>query len=422
MALGVLSGVPWLLNPVVGALDVGLVYLLGRRVYNAKTGLLAAALLASSPFFLLQSGSFMSHTVSLFWALLFLLLLARAEQTRALWPALGAGAALGMLFLTRPLTAVGIGLPVALWVLPGVLLDRQRLRFYLPMLAAFLPFVGAILAYNQLTTGHPTEFAYVLWWPYDKIGFGPGHGPGDIGHTWASGMLNTRINVDQLGHYLFGWPRRLSLLPMIGAGALGLLGLGLRLVRRPRRWQPYIWDILLAGVVVSLIGVHIAYWTAGEMYGPRYYFEAIGAMTLLTSRFVFQAAALGGWLLRHALPRLPRPERSAQLAALAVVVALTLWSFNTFTPSAFRAATDWYDINGDGVRQVQAAGVHDAVVFVVMKNWTDYAPFFCQNHLTLDDDVVYAIDQGPDDQRLMAHYPGRSYFRYDHGALTRIGG
>jgi len=200
------------------------------------------------------------------------------------------------------------------------------------------------------------------------------------------------------------------------------LGLGGRLLRRARpfRWQPYLWDLLLAGVVVGLIGVHVAYWTTGLMYGPRYYFEAIGAMTLLSARAVLELAAVVGWLLRRALPRFAHPERAAQLGALALLAGLTLWSFGTFTPSALHAATNWYGINGDGVRQVQAAHLQHALVFVTMQNWTDYAPFFCQDHLTLDDNVVYAIDRGADNQRLMAEYPGRAYYRFDHGTLTRI--
>ncbi|MHB9092896.1 MAG: glycosyltransferase family 39 protein, partial [Chloroflexota bacterium] len=175
LALGVIAGQPWLLNPVVGAACVGILYYLGRRLYGSGTALLAATLLTASPFFLLQSGSFMSHTASLLWTLLFTLLFVRAREKTG-FVAVLAGAALGMLFLSRQLTAVGIGLPFVVWGVVDVLRKRGRWRAYGLILAGFLPFAAAVLVYNNLTTGSPFRSAYELYWPYDRIGFGPGIG------------------------------------------------------------------------------------------------------------------------------------------------------------------------------------------------------------------------------------------------------
>src|SRR4029079_14483407 len=83
--------------------------------------------------------------------------------------------------------------------------------------------------------------------------------------------------------------------------------LGREQSRRPRM-VPEVWDLLLAAVVVSLIGVHLAYWTPGLMYGPRYYFEAIGAMVLLSSRGILELAAWLAIPLRAHLPRLSTPR------------------------------------------------------------------------------------------------------------------
>ncbi len=434
LAIGVLFGHPWLLNPIVGALDVALVVLAGRRLFNAATGLLAGALLVASPFFLLQSGSFMSHTVTLFWSMSFLLLFEASRRNRSIWRAILAGAVIGMLFISRPLTAVGIGIPFVVWAAIELAFNWRRIREYGAMALAFVPFVLGMLQYNRMTTGHATEFAYVLWWPYDKIGFGPGVGRG--GHTVADGLFDTKLNVEQLSHYLFGWPGHLSLIPMLLGFGLALAALIWRMGQavhdhrvasapesrlRPHL-APEVWDLLLAGIVISLITVHIAYWTPGQMYGPRYYFEAIGAMVLLSSRGILVTADSLAIPLRMATSRLSQPRIWTTGALLVVVAGLVIWNFNTFTPARFREFTNWYNINADGLREVKAAGVNNAVVFVSEKEWTDYAPFFTQDNPALDTNIVYAIDMGDSNVQLMREYPGRSYYRYDHGILTRIPG
>ncbi len=430
LALGVLTGRPWLLNPLIGALTVWLIFAAGRRLFDAPTGLLASALLVASPFFLLQSGSFMSHTTTLFWTTLFLLLFESTRRTRALWRAALAGAVIGMLFISRPLTAVGIGIPFVVWALLDLGFNWRRLREYGLMALTFLPFALGMLQYNRITTGHGTKFAYQLWWPYDKIGFGPDVGIG--GHTFAAGKLDTRIDVDQLGHYLYGWPGHLSLVPLYFGFFLAIVGLlwrgGSYLAARrddrqsAPRLAPEVWDLLLTGMIVSLIVVHIAYWTPGLMYGPRYYFEAIGAMVLLSSRGILGFASLLAVLVRRAVPRLPLARVWTSAALLIVVAGLTLWNFNNFAPARFREFTNWYNINANGLRVVEAAGISNAVVFVHEEQWTDYAPFFSQNTPALNTDIVYAIDQGDANSQLMAEYPGRRYYRYANGQLTPLPG
>jgi len=54
----------------------------------------------------------------------------------------------------------------------------------------------------------------------------------------------------------------------------------------------------------SLVLVHIPYWTSGCIYGPRYYFEALPALLLLTARGV-QAVARRRWLFIPTAPFSP---------------------------------------------------------------------------------------------------------------------
>ena len=425
LALGVLAGHPWLVNPIAAGLAVALVYRLGRRIYDAGTGLLAALLLAASPFLLIQAGSFLSHAVCLVWTLLFLLGFEAARRCDS--PALGlaAGAALGMLLLSRPLTAVGVGVPFALWAGLESLRRPARLRVYGPMAGATLASGGLLLGYNWLTTGHPLLFAYQLWWPFDRVGFGTGIGP-DGDHTLRGGWLNTRLNVRELELYLFGWPSRLSLAPVILA-ALVALARGIRVIGRAGRdraraetGETLAWDLALAGLALGLIVVHLAYWAGGQMYGPRYYFEAIGALALLAARGLRLAHGWFDWAARRVLGG---RAGSRLAAALSVAVLALLVGYGLFwtAPRWFAGYRGWYGITASGLRAVEAARLDNAVVFVRAERWTDYAPFFAQNSPLLDGRVVYALDLGPSRNRLLAaRYPGRTFYEWRDGALVPL--
>ncbi len=423
LALGELFGQPWLINPLFGALSVGLVYLAGRRFYGAPTGLMAAALAIISPFFLLQAGSFLSHVVTLFWTLAFVLFFDTARRERSRTAAAVAGAALGMVLLSRPLTAVGMAAPFVFWAAFDILRVRRRLLDYLPLVAAFLPFLAGLLLYNRLTTGDPLRSAYELWWPYDRVGFGTGIGIRG-NHTLEDGLFETNLNIEALADYLYGWPSRLSLVPAFLAAGLGVV----RLVRRGilrvagaaghATTSADAWDMLQVGLIVSLVGVHVAYWAAGQMYGPRYYFEAMGALLLLSARGIFQAADIVSVVLRLTARRLRAPRAWATGLALSVTAGLAIYSLTSFAPQEFGRFKGWYSVDSSGLRVVEAAKPRNAVVFVEQEYWTGYAPFFSQNAPSLDGEVVYVIDLGPNrNADLMALYPGRAFFRYAQGQL-----
>jgi hypothetical protein len=428
LAVGARFGLTWLVNPVVGAGCIGVLYLAGRRLYDAPTGLLAAALLTSSPFFLLQAGSLMSHITSLFWVVAALLLFERASRDDAWWAALGCGAALGMLFLSRPLTGVGIGVPFAVWMLIDVVRDRRQVIRWLPAVVGALPFIAALMLYNQATTGDPFRSAYELWWPYDRIGFGEGVGR-DGNYRFHEAIDNLRANSRSMLDWLFGWPWRLSLLPAVVAVGLLFGRLAPRVVVRlgadPRRGADRTdsgdrWDALNLGIAVSLALAYLAYWSDGQMYGPRYFFEMVGSLALLASRGIVQlAGGIGDVLARTAMPG-ARARALGLLLMLALTGSLVAHNLLNFAPQQFDTFTDWYEINRDDVRAVEAAELDNAVVFIEMTHWTDYAPFFSENSPTLSNSVVYAIDRGGSESRaLMRHFPGRSAWRYADGRLER---
>jgi 4-amino-4-deoxy-L-arabinose transferase-like glycosyltransferase len=410
LSLGVLVDQPWLVNAVAAMIAVGLLIVIGKRFYDLRTALLGGSLMALSPFFIIQSGSLLSHVVALCWVLLLLLLFDLMRSRDLPLAALGAGVAGGALLLTRPLTAVGIALPFAIVAAIDLGARRPLLgRYGLAFLGA-LPFVVVLLVYNQATTGHPFKSAYELWWPYDKIGFGPEYGVN--GHSFHDAIHNMRVNLRDLAVVLFGWPRRLSFLPVVVTVCVAAWRV--RLSGFSRQTTA---DLLLVGLVAGLVGVHMLYWTSGRMYGPRYYFEIIGVLSLLGARGIVILWDALGSLLR----RLDAPLQSGRLILPALVIVFVGYSLGFTLPSEAERYRGWNGVNRADLEIVQAADLQNAVVFLPRPNWQAYAPLFLENSTTLDGDVIYAVDKG--DARnpvLMRDFPGRNYYRYLDGQLIPL--
>jgi len=453
LAVGAAAGAPWVVNPLAAALAVGLTVLLGTRVYGRRTGLLAGALLALSPMALLHSGTFFSHQVALCWTLGALLAAERAWRTGSNRAGTMVGVCLAALALTRPLTALAVAAPLA--CAAAVHVRPHRRQVTLAALGAPLMAVGLLMLYNLHTTGSATRFGYEVYWPFDRVGFGPGFGPGDLGHTLASGWLNTKVNLRQLRTWLFGWPGGLDLLPVIVAAvvAAGLLAVRARHrmvatadvvaadvvaaddgaalvdvavaadddVDLPAnsaapddgsvvRLDPVGFDLLLLGVAVAPIVAHVAYWTSGSVHGPRYYFEGLAAMALLAARAAHHVAT--------GLSRLGLRVRVAQWGMAGAFIGLSAVGLFTTTADRFDDARGFYGVSTDGLRALEAMHLHDALVFVPIEHWTDFEPYSAANSPFLDTDVVYAVHFGAKDERLIDAMPDRTPYVWANGVLT----
>lgn len=235
LAVGVLLGLPAVVNAALSALTVVVTFALGRDAFNTETGLIAAALTAFSPMALLLNATLMTHTLGLCCATLFMwayVRMARASGRRAFaWAALS-GLSLGLLIATRPLSAVAVALPFILWsgivVLRVIIASRQpqaasdpdalhaspvprasRLFGVLvPLLvlsAATLLVAALVPLYNAATAGSPTANLYTLYpgWEYDKVGFGPDVGRN--GHSLTKGVQFARYDLTLTAADLFGW-------------------------------------------------------------------------------------------------------------------------------------------------------------------------------------------------------------------------
>jgi hypothetical protein len=402
LSFGLLLGAPWIVNAVCGALCVALLYLVGREIYGESVGRIAAVLGAVSPFWLLVSSSFMSHTTTELCFLLFLLYFARMARKGGARNALLAGAALGYAATIRQTDVVAVALPMAVYAAWRLV---ARVREPLPSgpsgpsgpswlalcalaLAAFAVPVGGLLAFHHATNGDPWLTGPVLLYGTNYLpGFG-NSGFGGTPHTPALGLRSTWGYLASLNQILFGWP-----LPSLLFAIAGLSWL-----------RPRLWDWLLGASVAALAGVFATYWYHDLTLGPRYLYTATGPLVLLTARSLH---ALAG-LLRS--PRLAGVGSELPTASALVLVLSAAYAATVTVPWMARFySRDYFDGNARVVRAVEARDLQNALVFVPPFL---YPSFFALNDPLLDGDVVYARDLGEARNRAVtARHPGRRTYK-----------
>ena len=310
LAVAVKLGIRAWLNPLLAGLGVWLTYRLGKRFFNEAVGLLAAGLTVTSPFFLMNSGSLLSHPLGLVLSAAFALAWMSLFDPIALGEApyrvplrvLLAGGSLGMLVLTRPFSAMAVALPFGLHGLyllaRGSWLVRRRV---LAVGLITLVFTGVYFGWQKAVTGDAMKNPYVLWWPYDKIGFGKGRGVLEEGHNIKQALFNTRLSLISGAYDLFGWGALSWIFIPYGLWATTF---GERVTdkkRAPRNRQAW----MLFGMTASLVIVYMAYWIGSELYGPRYYYEGLFSLTLLSGAGI---AFLAGWRVNPPEGEGQRPE------------------------------------------------------------------------------------------------------------------
>jgi len=411
LALGVLAGVPWLVNPLLAGLNVLLCFSLFRRVYDRRTATLATALFAFSPWHLFMAMSYMSHTMSLTLALAAAVAISAARRERRALPAVLAGLAVGVIGLTRPLEGVVVGL------LLGLAVIGLRGRAFRVSPAAGLALGTAItgglgLWYNHRLTGGMFSFPVEAYFAREygpghyEIGFGPtrglgwtgldplpGHGPADI-------LINANLNAFAANVELFGWWMGSVLVVLVGAVA---------------GWRHPVNRIMLAAIGSIVLAQSFYWFSGGPDFGARYWFLIIVPCVALAAAGIERLGTSN-----HAGPEDgPRSGRIHLAVAASCLMALI-----TFGP--WRATDKYFHYRGmrPEVRAVaQDPRLKGALVLVRGARHPDYASAAVYNPLELSGHApVFAWDRDPATrQALLAAFPDRPVWILNGPTVTGTG-
>ncbi len=406
LAIGVLLGIRSLINPLLAGLGVWLTYRLGKKIFGETVGILAAALTLASPFFLMNSGTLLSHSFGLVLSTAFTLAwidgFGNLEAPRRILPTVVAGMTLGVLVLTRPLTALAVALP---FVIHGIYLfiraDWRTRRHVLAVGFLALAVSALTFLWQFAVTGDPFLNPYTLWWPYDKVGFGPGYGVTENGHSLNLARINTRFSLRAGYSDLFGW----------GKFSWIFLPFGILAVFLRRNWQ----GLLAAAVFPSLVIFYMAYWVGAWIFGPRYYFEGLFSLTLLSGAGI---ALLAGWPIQpdESWRTYQGWKRFRPLIVSAIVVTLVVGNLYFYTPARLVTLRGLYGMEKSDLNPFfteQAQELAPALIVVHPKNWMEYGVLLDLQSPNLDSPFIFIFSRNPHvDDALRADFPERDFYHY----------
>jgi hypothetical protein len=418
LAVGVRLGLPWLVEPALAALAALLTFSTVRRQFGRPTAACAVLLFATSPFLLLQAGTFLSHVPAMACATIALFAVTRyLEQQKQRWIILGA-TGLGCAFLCREIVAVLYGLPLFVFIIVRAHRQGAVRLLHDGLLAAvcLACFLLAYLLYNTALTGAPFLLPRHLFNPSDQFGFGSGIGFYGQ-HTIGAGLVNTDELLTSLTIMLSGWPFYCSLALLLSPF----------LLRKP---QP--WEVLHGAIIFLFVLAYVGYFYHGIAFGPRYYFAALPSMVTLMARglqaLAFRASCLlAGWGRCGA-------ESRARTAAVGLLVLLMACDLIYFLPRQNALYQGYSGMPGRGgptlgsfVRQGpsgRSATLSNALV--TTDNWWYYSVYLAAlNCPALDCGTVFAFaPDAPTLQALWSRFPGRTWYRIEHqdGMLQAVAG
>ena len=329
LAIGAWFGAPWMVNPLLGGVNILLAYLLLRELYSRRTARIALLLMAASPWHLFMAMNLMTHTATLTAALGAAAAVARMRRRPGIGLAMAAGGCIGLVGLIRPLEGLAVAMILGVWSM-GARGSRFRFAPSVVMTASAIVVGALVLPYNLALMGSARTYPIMAYTDAafgpgtNALGFGanrglpwpgldplPGHGPLDV-------LINANFNLFQINVELFGWASGslLVLLVLLFAGRL----------------RGADWGMSAAIGVVS--GIHsFYYFSGGPDFGARYWYLVLVPCIALTARGL-EAVEIAA----------ERRGPGEGLRPLAAAAAMGLASLLVFVP--WRATDKYYHYRG----------------------------------------------------------------------------
>lgn len=395
LTVGVFLGFPNLIPPLIGTLSILFLFLIIKKVYGLKTAYFLLPLPFLSPFFLENAASFMSHNTAVFYLVLSIYCVIRSLNSKhSILFILVSGICLGLLFNTRPLTSLSF-----LLLIIGIIVYKyqKKLSMLLWFLLGFCFLFILWLGYNSLTIGDMFQSSY---YSVNK-GLLPFENHEPISHFFSSRLENTKILFKNLGPMLFNWP--------------SIITYGLLFVPFLAKKNTF-WDNIFFLSLFSLPFAYFFYNGTFLMYGPRFWYEILPFIFILTAR---SFSVLYSYKAKSTL---------ALFTLLATFSFLKLFAFiPTQDPDYFSLVSlpklKGFNFTDARIKnEVKIKNIHNAVIFVkdCNGNWWCYGSVFSQNSPTLNTSIVYVKDLGEQNNIIREYFPAKSAYTIDYNTLELI--
>jgi hypothetical protein len=399
LSIGIIIGLPWIINTILGIATIILVYLIGTELYDGITGLFAAVLLLSSRYFYVLTPTYFSEPSALFFSSLFVYCIIRTLKEPKVISSLLAGLVLGILFLIRPYSAVAISLPTMGYLFLSSLREKgKHISSFMVIFFSFLPILSLFFLYNYLQTGSVFITPFQYYNPSDTLGFG---------------LRSFDTIVDPYPYTVFNAIRNV----VVNLGILNLesvpflfLFFILVFINKPNQW-----DMLLFATLASIIFFQMFYFYREV----RYYYPVFFALVILAARGI----NLSDVIFRKYFPH-TRVKNLHHFILLFIVLANL---FSIISPQ--KVLNDYRSAQKmrDPFDMVKERNIHNSVIFLRTVPIKDnYTALYVQNPLNFIGDVLFVKDLKERNSELIKYYPDREFYVYEFdrfkksGKLTRL--
>jgi len=409
LALGVVLGMPWMVNPVLGGLNILLLYYMFHELCNRRTARIAVILFCTSPWFVFMSMNFMSHTFMLTAVLIAAAAVIRARRNgNVVWGCI-MGGAVGVVSLIRPLDGLIVAIVIGLWSL-GIGGRRLKLNIIAAYVLSVLVVGAIIFPYNKQLTGSSTTFPLMAYYEEyhghnsNALGFGPERGLGWAldpfpGHGPLDAVVNAGLNISSINTELFGWSTG-SLIVVV----MFLFSGGMKKN-----------DYLLFMIMLFIAGTLSLYWfSGGPDFGARYWYLMIIPLVALTVRgieFLGSRSEVNG------------ETSSLNAKMLVAVLSLSLCSLVNVFP--WRAIDKYHNYRGmrPDIRSLSQEYNFGRSLVLIQGDDADYESAWTYNPLDPQANApLYAWARDPNTQnRLLKEYRDRVLWVVDGPSKTGAG-
>ncbi len=416
LLFGLILGVPWIVNPVIGALAILLLYLLGKEIYGQNAGIVAAILGATSIWRLIMSATMMSHAASMLFNGLFLLFAVRSIRRPTFREGLLAGTSLGFAFLIRPYNTALFSFAIISYI--AVLFfksPRKRISNSAGIIGMVLLFLAIFFLYNWGTTGSPLKTGYIE--RFGQAGIFPAELGRDGVFTPYRGFRQIGSNLTSINKLLLGWPisSLLALIPFFAS-------------MKRRREERSIEIVCLSLITTMIVGFYF-YWGAFLLIGARMFYEVFPILIVFSAQGIIEVSA---WAKARAL----KLSLASKITGIIIVLSsFTAYSFFVTAPrwikppgtDSFFHRLDYQCLGSTASinRTIRAVGIRRAMVImkILYVPVEDLPPSkwgsgFMFDSPRLDDDIIYAVDRGDKNVSLIRCHPDRQAYIY-YGTVDR---
>ena len=371
LAAGWLIHAPWIMNPLLLGVSILGLWRLAIQLFDRETAFLSILLFCISPFVILTSAGFMSHSATLCASLWCLVFLTGVKNSKT---AIAAGLLAGYAFLTRPYTAIVLLAPAFFWALGEQ--KQNRIRFLFLLALGFLPMMICYLVYNHLLFGSFYQAGYA----FDPL--------------WEFKGPETQLFFSKLDWFVLNIDRSIWGLPF--PDPLMLLPLFLPNGRSRNE------ILLLVCCLTLLLGYCFYYYTDVVYSGPRFLYEMMGFVSILAARAILR--------IRTFLKKSARPLKSAFVFG---GCALLIFPLGIRLPAQIQYHSEIYHGQShELIGKVNACGVGKNALVLIAGDYYVFGSFFFQNALVPQDGArVFARDVASSETELRKAYPRKELWR-----------